>query len=56
MVMSSQTQLGSKNLPIINLLAYRSKVSKGIVDACDKFGYFKDINHGIPNDIIEKVK
>ncbi|KAF3963658.1 hypothetical protein CMV_011972 [Castanea mollissima] len=53
--MSSQTPLGSKDLPTIDLWDLRSNVSKSIVEACDQFGFFKVINHGVPKEITEKV-
>ena len=56
MATSSRTPLGSKNLPTIDLRDHRSNVSKSIVEACDQFGFFKVINHGVPKDIIEKVQ
>ena len=55
MATSFRTPLSSKNLPITNLLARKSKVSKGIVGACDKFGFFKVISHGIPMTLLEKL-
>ena len=32
------------------------KVRTGSITSCDEFGFFKVINHGIPNEIFEKVK
>ena len=56
MATSSQTPLGSQNLPTINLLDPRSIVSNEIVEACVELGFFKVINHGISYEIMEKVK
>lgn len=44
------------DLPIIDLSGERSEVSKLIVRACEEFGFFKVINHGVPFDIISKVE
>ena len=61
MVVPSPTPLSTEkfravDLPIIDLSAQRSEVSKLIVKACDKFGFFKVINHGVPNHIIAKLE
>ncbi|KAL2511700.1 Gibberellin 2-beta-dioxygenase 6 [Abeliophyllum distichum] len=34
----------------------RSEVSKLIVQACEEFGFFKVINHGIPHDVITRME
>ncbi|KAM0984721.1 hypothetical protein ACFX2I_012009 [Malus domestica] len=44
------------DLPIIDLSAERSQVRKLIVKACEDYGFFKVINHGVPKDIISKVE
>lgn len=43
-------------LPTIDLLGERSEVSKQIVKACEDFGFFRVINHGVPHDIIAKME
>ncbi|KAL5541473.1 hypothetical protein UlMin_009183 [Ulmus minor] len=44
------------DLPIIDLLGDKSEVAKQIVKACEEFGFFKVINHGVPTDIIAKME
>ncbi|KAL2464234.1 Gibberellin 2-beta-dioxygenase 4 [Forsythia ovata] len=49
-------QIRDIELPIIDLLAERSQVSKLLVKACEEFGFFKVINHGIPDETITKIE
>ncbi|PKA48915.1 Gibberellin 2-beta-dioxygenase 2 [Apostasia shenzhenica] len=43
------------DLPVIDLSWRRDAVKKLAVRACEEFGFFKVINHGIPKEIIERV-
>lgn len=43
-------------LPIIDLSAERSQVRNLIVKACEDYGFFKVINHGVPQDIVAKLE
>ncbi|KAA8527339.1 hypothetical protein F0562_034946 [Nyssa sinensis] len=61
MVVASPTPIRSEKirameLPIIDLSAERSEVSKLIVKACEEYGFFKVINHGVSEDVIAKME
>ncbi|KAH6808575.1 gibberellin 2-oxidase 4 [Perilla frutescens var. frutescens] len=43
------------DLPIIDL-SDRSEASKQMVRACEEYGFFKVINHGVPQEIISQVE
>ncbi|XP_027368716.1 gibberellin 2-beta-dioxygenase 2-like [Abrus precatorius] len=43
-------------LPTVDLKAERSEVTKLIVKACEEYGFFKVINHGISNETIAKTE
>ncbi|KAG6431338.1 hypothetical protein SASPL_109417 [Salvia splendens] len=43
------------DLPIINLLN-KSEAMKEMVRACEEYGFFKVINHGVPQEIISQVE
>ncbi|XVF38924.1 hypothetical protein REPUB_Repub20aG0144400 [Reevesia pubescens] len=43
-------------LPVIDLSAEKSEVSNLIVKACEEYGFFQVINHGVSEDIIAQVE
>ncbi|XP_060197721.1 gibberellin 2-beta-dioxygenase 2-like [Lycium barbarum] len=53
---SRQEKLRDIELPIIDLMAERSEVSKLIVKASENFGFFKVINHGVPQQVIKAME
>ncbi|XP_028786949.1 gibberellin 2-beta-dioxygenase 2 [Neltuma alba] len=46
----------SIDLPMVDLSAERSVASQLIVKACEEFGFFKVINHGVPPETIAKLE
>ncbi|CAL0325440.1 unnamed protein product [Lupinus luteus] len=61
MVLASPNPIRSErtlvtDLPIVDLKAEKSLVTKLIVKACEEYGFFKVINHGIANETIAKME
>ncbi|KAF6139762.1 hypothetical protein GIB67_024039 [Kingdonia uniflora] len=44
------------SVPIIDLSCKRSHVSDLIVKACEEYGFFKIINHGVSKDIVSRME
>ncbi|XP_076930399.1 gibberellin 2-beta-dioxygenase 2-like [Bidens hawaiensis] len=43
-------------IPTIDLSGKESHVSKVIVEACEEYGFFKVINHGVPHHIVRTME
>nr|AAT92093.1 GA 2-oxidase 1 [Nerium oleander] len=43
-------------LPMIDLMGERAEVSKLMVKACQEFGFFKLVNHGVSQDVIATME
>lgn len=61
MVVVSTTPVQSKRyigteIPVIDLSCRREIVQEEIVNACEEYGFFKVINHAIPNDVVAKME
>ncbi|KAK8953891.1 Gibberellin 2-beta-dioxygenase 2 [Platanthera zijinensis] len=44
------------DLPVIDLSWKRDKVGRLMLKACEEFGFFKLINHGVPKEVIDRVE
>lgn len=57
MVVATQVNpIRVEKIPTIDLSGKESQVSKMIVEACEEYGFFKVINHGVPHDIIKTME
>lgn len=52
----SERILPSDLIPIVDLKAERCEVKKVIVKACEEYGFFRVINHGINDETIAKME
>ncbi|KAL4590716.1 hypothetical protein LXL04_003657 [Taraxacum kok-saghyz] len=52
----SMEKIEDVEIPLIDLSDNRSKVAKLIVKACEEYGFFKVINHGVSHHIIKEME
>lgn len=56
LIPESKARIDLSDLPVVDLSGKRNKVRKLMVKACEEFGFFKVINHGVPKEIIHNVE
>lgn len=61
MVVPSPSPIRSKKtkavgIPVIDLSLNRSAIAELIVNACEDYGFFKVVNHGVPKEIIGRLE
>lgn len=43
-------------IPTIDLSMERSQLSEVVVEACEQYGIFKVVNHGVPKQVISRLE
>ncbi|XP_010276485.1 PREDICTED: gibberellin 2-beta-dioxygenase 2-like [Nelumbo nucifera] len=61
MVVASATTIRNERMravgvPVIDLSRKRSQVMELILKACEDYGFFKVINHGVPKDVVARME
>ncbi|RWR94529.1 Isopenicillin N synthase [Cinnamomum micranthum f. kanehirae] len=61
MVVASPTPVGcdkiqSIGVPVIDFSWKKGQVMEAVVRACEEYGFFKLINHGVPKDVIRRME
>ncbi|KAJ1687642.1 hypothetical protein LUZ63_019032 [Rhynchospora breviuscula] len=52
----NQTACNAVGVPVVDLSRPRPDVSRIIVEACEEFGFFKVINHGVSKTLMEQME
>ncbi|XP_028771027.1 gibberellin 2-beta-dioxygenase 2-like [Neltuma alba] len=61
MVVPSSNSMRSKKtnavgIPTVDLSVERSELSELVIKACEQYGFFKAVNHGVPEEVISRLE
>ncbi|XP_028786106.1 LOW QUALITY PROTEIN: gibberellin 2-beta-dioxygenase 2-like [Neltuma alba] len=61
MVVPSSNSMRSKKtnavgIPTVDLSMERSELSELVIKACEQYGFFKAVNHGVPEEVISRLE